>query len=106
MTYRVRYFFDPGSGTCLWAANEAARERFGYAIEHQELPLSKNTKLWLEYLVAWFDTSIDWDDPGNSDKHWSEKEVKRFNQAAKQGIELLRHELTSLQYDFIDETNT
>lgn len=25
--YDLRYFFDAGSGVCLWASNEAARER-------------------------------------------------------------------------------
>ena len=39
MTYLIRFSFDPGSGVCLWAKNEAAREKFGYPIEHWELPL-------------------------------------------------------------------
>lgn len=102
MTYLIRFSFDPGSGVCLWAKNEAAREKFGYPIEHWELPLSENTKRWLQHLVAWFDTSLDWDAPSDSDNQWSQEELEKFRLAAKKGIELLRQELPSTQYEFIE----
>lgn len=105
MTYEIRYFFDLGSGVCLWAKNEDAREKFGYPIEHWELPLSENTNRWIQYLISWFDTSFDWSSPADSDNYWSEEELQRFNQAAKKGLELLRQELPSPQYEFIDETS-
>lgn len=34
MAFALRCFFDPGSGICLWANNDEARERFGYPIDH------------------------------------------------------------------------
>jgi len=105
MTYQLRFFFDPGSGVCLWAKNDAAREKFGYPVEHWELPLSENTKRWLQHLVAWFDTSIDWDAPSDSDDYWSEEELQRFKVAARKGFELLRQELHMPQYEFFDETS-
>ena len=40
--YLFRYFFDAGSGVCLWSANDAAREKFDYAIELQSLDLPEN----------------------------------------------------------------
>lgn len=103
MTYLIRFSFDLGSGVCLWAKNEEARERFGYAIDHWELPLSENTKRWLHHLIAWFDTSLDWDSP--PDNQWSQEELERFRLAAKKGIKLLRQELSSAQYEFIEGTH-
>jgi hypothetical protein len=101
MTYEIRYFFDPGSGICLWAKNAAAREKLGYPIDHRNLDLSENTKRWLEHLVAWFDTSLDWESPPGPP--WPEEERARFRQAARKGIELLRAELPSPQWEFFDE---
>src|SRR5262249_23851793 len=46
--YRFRYFFDPGSGCCLWSDNEASRERFGYPVDLDRLDLGEN--LWLRAL--------------------------------------------------------
>ena len=91
---RLRYAFEAGSGVCLWAADEQARQHFGdFAIELAQLPLSRNTQVWLLYLLAWFDTSLDWDDPGNAGSHWSAQEQLRFVQAARHGLQLLRAEL-------------
>jgi len=89
----------------LWAKNEAAREKFGYPIDHGTLPLSENTKRSLQALVAWFDTSLDWNDPSNSDSFWSEDEWQRFRLAARKSLESLRQELPSQWYEIIDETN-
>lgn len=93
MAYELRYFFDPGSGICLWAKNQEARERFGYPIDHWTLALSENTRRWLSYLIAWFDTSIDWSAPSDSDDHWSDEEVARFREASQRGLTLIREEL-------------
>ncbi|MEJ8850560.1 hypothetical protein [Variovorax rhizosphaerae] len=90
--------FDSGSGVCLWSTNEAAREELGYAIDHWALPLSENTKRWLQHLVAWYDTSLDWESPANSDQQWTSEELKRFNAAAKRGLEMLCRELPDLKY--------
>ena len=106
MSFVVRYFFDPGSGVCLWAKNKEAREKYGYSIDHWELPLSENTKRWLQFLVAWFDTSIDWSAPSDTDDFWSTGEVERFKSASNKGYELLKKELPHELYEIIDETNT
>lgn len=104
MIYEIRYFFDPGCGICLWAKNEAAREKYGYPIDHWKLPLSENTRRWLQYLIAWFDTSMDWESPSDTDDYWTVEELERFKQAAMKGFKLLREELPSPQYEFINET--
>lgn len=89
----LRLFFDAGSGVCLWAGNDAARERFGYAVAHEDLPLSVNTKRWLDYLVAWFDTSLDWENAPARGAYWTEAEEERFRAAVALGLEMARREL-------------
>lgn len=91
--YELRFMFDPGSGVCLWAANDKARERYGYPIDHWQLPLPENTRRWLSYLIAWYDTSIDWAYPSDSDDVWSIEESNRFREAADKGIALVREGL-------------
>ena len=100
MSYDIHYCFDPGSGVCLWSENEEARERFGYPVDHWQLPLTENTRRFLQYLIAWFDTSIDWSSPSDMDDYWSEEELIRFKSGAAKGLEMLRQELSSNQYRF------
>jgi hypothetical protein len=40
--YIFRYFFGPGSGICLWSANDEARDRFDYPVQLTDLGLSEN----------------------------------------------------------------
>lgn len=93
MIYQLRLEFDAGSGVCLWAQNEATRARYGYAVDHWQLPLSENTRRWLNYVVAWFDTSLDWSAPSDMDDQWSELELKRFLEAKERALALLQDEL-------------
>jgi len=102
MARELRFFFDAGSGTCLWAANEAARLAFGYAISLQALPLSERTKRSLEQLVSWYDTSIDWQNPVES--KWSSEESEKFSAATLQALKSLRSELPVIEYHVLDET--
>jgi hypothetical protein len=106
MSLGLRYFFDPGSGICLWAQNDEAKQHLGYAVEHWDLPLSENTKRYLQHLIAWFDISIDWESPGNPGIHWSGEERARFQGAAAQGLALLKRELSTRGYIFKDETGS
>jgi hypothetical protein len=101
MTYQIRYFFDPGSGVCLWAGNAAARERFGYPIDHRTVDISENARRQLDYLIAWFDTSLDWDSPPAT--RWPEEEWQRFRQAAHAGLEMLRSQLRPPEWEVLDE---
>ena len=48
----LRCFFDCGAGVCLWAADETARDRFGYAVELSALPLTAETVAAGEGLMA------------------------------------------------------
>lgn len=101
---QLRYCFDAGSGVCLWAGNATAKARFGYDIEAEALPLSANTQACLRYLVAWYDTSIDWDDPGCPIGRWSQEERSRFQAAARECLAMLRQELPGPAFEVIDES--
>jgi hypothetical protein len=79
---RFRYFFDPGSGACLWAANESAGAAYGYAVDHNKLPLTQRTKALLNQLTIWFDKSIDWNNPTERGAEWTKNSEDEFLAAA------------------------
>lgn len=101
----LRFFFDAGAGVCLWAGNEAAESRHDFAVDVDELPLSGNTRDELRRLMAWYDTSIDWDDPAGASP-WSAEENQRFNAAVQAVVPRLEQELAAAGYDLSDESCT
>lgn len=90
--YALRFFFDPGSGICLWAACPEARERFGYPIEPRQLPLPRAVRERINELVDWYDTSVDWEYPAGPSL-WDDAEQERFTRAARQLLAVLRAQL-------------
>ena len=102
MTYRLRYFFDAGSGTCLWAADAATEARYGYAVGLDALPLSDETRAALGRLIAAHDRSIDWSDPAGGDVRGA-GDAERFAAAAREGLALLRRDLPSSSFEVVDE---
>ncbi len=88
----LRVFFDPGAGTCLWAVDAAAKAEFGYAVALAALPISAETRAAGEALVAEFDTSIDWDDPGGPSP-WGTERRAAFDAAMRAFVATLRREL-------------
>jgi hypothetical protein len=94
--YELRYSFDTGSGICLWPNNDAARERFGYAIELDTLGLPEAVVAQGEALVVRFDTWMDWNNaPANL---WSDEESRQFDRDAQAFLQILR---SSLGTDFV-----
>jgi len=87
--YRLRYFFDPGSGICLWSENEAASGRFGYPVELKDLAITSAVKRQAEELIARFDTSIDWANPSGPSP-WSDVEQDRFQEDAARLLRALQ----------------
>ena len=103
-TYVFRYFFDPGSGTCLWSANKAAEERYDYPVWIDLLPISAEMQERVMAVVDWYDTGLDWDDPAGPSP-WDEAEQARFNVAAQELLAVLRRELGE-DYVIRDESRT
>ncbi|MDX1695097.1 MAG: hypothetical protein R3208_15125 [Ketobacteraceae bacterium] len=62
-----------------------------------KLPISRNTLCWLNYLVSWYDTSLDWDNPPDMGQNWEENE-DRFYDAAREGYHMLEKELKPQGY--------
>ncbi len=60
---RLRFFFDAGSGVCLWAQDDAAKLRFGYPVETSMLDLPADLRRDIEQLVSDYDAAFNWDDP-------------------------------------------
>jgi hypothetical protein len=84
--------FDAGAGTCLWSANQAARDRFGYPVLPDHLPLPEATRRFTAYLCAWYDTHVDWAYPPNPSP-WSPAEAARFSAAVSRYVAVLRSDL-------------
>ncbi len=88
----LRFFFEAGSGICLWAGNDVARDRYGYAIDHRDLELNSALADRLDRLIALFDTSLDWDDPGRGNI-WTELQRREFAEAARSLLKDLNGEV-------------
>jgi len=101
MTYKFRFFFDPGSGVCLWSGDDRTREKFDYPVESRKLPVPENLQRKLEYIVAWDDTAIDWDylpDPSP----WPQEEWDRFRKETDSLLLALRQALGP-EFEIVDE---
>jgi len=61
----LRFFFDAGSGVCLWADDAEAKARFGYAVESEMLDVPADLRAEIEQLVTDYDDTFPWDDPGS-----------------------------------------
>ena len=61
----LRFFFDAGSGVCLWAYDDAAKARFGYPVESSDLEIPQALRNEIEQLITDYDDTFPWDDPGS-----------------------------------------
>ncbi|HZX30097.1 MAG TPA: hypothetical protein VFF03_01980 [Rhodocyclaceae bacterium] len=101
--YVFRYFFDPGSSICLWSANDETRAKFDYPVELTGLELPENLLRRALYVMAWYDTSIDWSYPPNPSP-WSSAERSRFREASQELLSLLRQHLGP-EFEIHDESS-
>ena len=60
--FKLRFFFEH-AGPCVWGANDAAQERFGYAIEVDTLPITEELKNTLANLIDEYATYLNWESP-------------------------------------------
>lgn len=99
--YKFRFFYDWGSGICLWSANDEARELYGYPVNLNDLPISQALVTEGNRLAELWDTSLDWNDPAG-DSPWNDEQYTQFYSEARQFIQRLEQAL-GLQYKIIDE---
>lgn len=103
-SYRLRFFFDTGSGICLWSANYAARERFDYPVPLELLPLPETLRRRGTFVIAWHDTFMDWELSPQPSRWWS-REKTAFNAATQELLALLREHLEP-DFELVDESGT
>lgn len=92
--YELKFMFDWGSGICVWSNNEAANRKYGYAVESESLPVSKELAEELNFLASKHDEALDWSCPQN-DLLWSVEEKAEFITAAEKVYNRLCGELGS-----------
>lgn len=101
----LRFLFDAGSETCLWAASDVARERFGDSwVDIEALPVPRDLIDRLAGLVARYDASIDWDDPAGPSR-WTQEQRDAFARDVQDVLPLLHSQLGP-EFHVIDESGT
>ncbi len=81
--YEFQFMFDWGSGTCLWSINDLAKRKYGYDVNIDVLPISKELKGLANSLIMKHDEALDWSNPGG-DLLWDETEILMFKKQAKE----------------------
>jgi len=74
--YKLKFWFEHG-GICVWGENDNAKEKYGYAIDNEKLPISKELIEELNNLEDEYSTYLDWNEPQNPSP-WSEEQKKIF----------------------------
>jgi len=89
--YHLKFWFEHG-GICIWGANEKAKNKYGYAIEQKDLPISAGLIRELNDLEDKYVTFLDWEYPPNPSP-WSEEQKHDFLNRATIAYEKLKAEL-------------
>jgi hypothetical protein len=89
--YKLKYWFEHG-GICVWGVNEAAKEKYGYAIKTASLPISDSLIETLNKLEEEFHSYLDWEYPPNPSP-WTEEHKLDFISRATKAYEKLCFEL-------------
>ncbi len=86
----LRFFFEYGVDTVLWP--DDVDSPLGYPCESRRLPISEAARAEIDRLAAWYQSSLDWQDPAAASP-WSAQERGRFNTQARSLLERIRSEL-------------
>jgi len=101
--YNMSYWFEHG-GFCVWGKDDHTRNKYGYAIEVNKLPISRALKNQLEGLETEYGTFLDWQDPRRPSP-WSKEHKLDFMCRATVAYENLKNELGD-DYEIINEAYT
>lgn len=105
--YEMKYMFDFASGVCVWSVNATAREKYGYPVKAEALPISNELVHILQDLIARYDNALNWADPA-SELLWSDEEKELWYDEVKAAYKTLCSELSpdySLSFQ-VDQTST
>lgn len=101
--YILRYWFEHG-GICLWSVNENAKNKFGYPIDNDKLPVSKDLIDELYALEKEYHSYLDWDYPPNPSP-WTIEQKYNFKNRANAAYWRLLSELGS-DFEIINEIDS
>jgi hypothetical protein len=101
--FLLKYWFEHG-GICLWSVNQNAKERFGYAIINEELPISKVLVNELYTLEDEYHSYLNWDDPPAASP-WTAKQKKDFINRATNVYHKLLFELDD-EFEIINKLDS
>lgn len=99
---RLRFFFDWGTTTCLWADDAEARSRLGYAVEPRDLPLAPALVDALEQLAIRHDGFLNWADPAAPHDR-SPADCRAFDLAVAELVPHLREALGP-DFELVDQS--
>lgn len=88
----LRFFLDAGSGVCLWAGNESARQQFGYPITLERLPLSNDLMSSGQGIIEDYNKSMDWNNPAGR-TIWDAEKCRAFNQRVEKFLVDMQNQL-------------
>ena len=89
--YQLSFWFEHG-GFCIWGKNNNAKEKYGYAVKNDALPISGSLINNLNALEEEYATFLDWDYPQNPPL-WTEEHKVDFLHRATIIYDQLRKEL-------------
>ena len=100
--YRLSFWFEHG-GFCVWGKNDRAKEKYGYAIDFEELPISAELKKEIGALESEYGTYLDWQEPSNPPL-WTKEHMCDFVRRATVVYEKLKAELGD-EYEIVNEVH-
>lgn len=93
MKYEIRFWFDFG-GVCLWGINVKAKNKYGYAIDINDLNLSDSIKSELLKLQVEYSSYLDLTNPLEPST-WDFERKKQFLNNSKIVFDKMQYELGS-----------
>ena len=100
--YQLRFWFEHG-GTCIWGMNTMAKEKYGYPIKNEVLPISAELIKKLNALEQEYATYLDWECPSNPSP-WTIEQKTDFLNKTTAIYEKLKTELGS-DFELINEVS-
>lgn len=89
--YKFSFWIEWG-GTCLWSKNDKARNCFDYAVDNNDLPISKELKDLLHQLEKEYQSALNWDYPPDPSP-WTKEKALDFKKRATVAYDRLIKEL-------------
>lgn len=113
---KLRFFFDPGAGGCLWAGDEVTESRFGYGPldaavfdvhghikEPPRIPLPTHVQSLIQRLDEEYYSSLNPIYPPDPSL-WTQARCDRFNTQIDRLLNVLRTELET-KFVIVDQQN-